>query len=105
MFICVILFAVLRGVLRYAEQYSNHNIAFRLLALIRDQVFRALRRLSPAKLEGRDKGNLISIITSDNEGSLRFHRKNGFTEIGVMPAVAFKFGKYLDVSFFQKRLG
>lgn len=66
-FICVILFAVLRGVLRYAEQYSNHNIAFRLLALIRDQVFRALRRLSPAKLEGRDKGNLISIITSDIE--------------------------------------
>lgn len=66
-FICVILFAVLRGVLRYGEQYSNHNIAFRLLALIRDQVFRALRRLSPAKLEGRDKGNLISIITSDIE--------------------------------------
>ena len=56
---------------------------------------------------GRERGieNLISIITSDNEGSLRFHRKNGFAEIGVMPAVAFKFGKYLDVSFFQKHLG
>lgn len=56
---------------------------------------------------GRERGieNLISIITSDNEGSLRFHRKNGFTEIGVMPAVAFKFGKYLDVSFFLKHLG
>ena len=56
---------------------------------------------------GRERGieNLISIITSDNEVSLRFHRKNGFTEIGVMPAVAFKFGKYLDVSFFQKHLG
>lgn len=56
---------------------------------------------------GRERGieNLISIITSDNEGSLRFHRKNGFTEIGVMPAVAFKFGKHLDVSFFQKHLG
>ena len=56
---------------------------------------------------GRERGieNLISIITSDNEGSLRFHRKNGFTEIGVMSAVAFKFGKYLDVSFFQKHLG
>ncbi len=66
-FACVIVFAVLRGALRYAEQYSNHNIAFRLLALIRDQVFRALRRLSPAKLEGRDKGNLISILTSDIE--------------------------------------
>ncbi len=56
---------------------------------------------------GSERGieNLISIITSDNEGSLRFHRKNGFTEIGVMSAVAFKFGKYLDVSFFQKHLG
>ena len=56
---------------------------------------------------GRERGieNIISIITSDNEGSLRFHRKNGFTEIGVIPAVAFKFGKYLDVSFFQKHLG
>ena len=56
---------------------------------------------------GRERSieNLISIITSDNEGSLRFHRKNGFTEISVMPAVAFKFGKYLDVSFFQKHLG
>ena len=56
---------------------------------------------------GRERGieNLISIITFDNEVSLRFHRKNGFTEIGVMPAVAFKFGKYLDVSFFQKHLG
>lgn len=56
---------------------------------------------------GRERGieNLISIITSDNEGSLRFHRKNGFTEIGMMSAVAFKFGKYLDVSFFQKHLG
>ena len=56
---------------------------------------------------GRERGieNFISIITSENEGSLRFHRKNGFTEVGVMHAVAFKFGKYLDVSFFQKRLG
>ena len=56
---------------------------------------------------GRERGieNIISIITSDNEGSLRFHRKNGFAEIGVMPAVAFKFGKYLDVSFFQKHIG
>lgn len=56
---------------------------------------------------GRERGieNLISIITSDNEVSLRFHRKNGFAEIGVMPAVAFKFRKYLDVSFFQKHLG
>ena len=56
---------------------------------------------------GRERGieNLISIITSDNERSLHFHRKNGFAEIGVMRSVAFKFGKYLDVSFFQKHLG
>ena len=55
-FACVLIFAVLRAVLRYAEQSCNHFIAFKLLALIRDKVFRALRRLAPAKLEGRDKG-------------------------------------------------
>ncbi|MGN0802221.1 MAG: thiol reductant ABC exporter subunit CydC [Candidatus Faecivicinus sp.] len=60
-------FAILRGLLRYAEQSCNHFIAFKLLALIRDKVFRALRRLCPAKLEGRDRGNLISVITSDIE--------------------------------------
>ena len=60
-------FALLRGVLRYAEQSSNHYIAFKLLALIRDRVFVALRRLCPAKLEGKDKGNLVSVITSDIE--------------------------------------
>ncbi|MCI8825602.1 MAG: ABC transporter ATP-binding protein [Lachnospiraceae bacterium] len=65
--VCVLLFAVLRSVLRYAEQACNHFIAFKLLALIRDQVFRALRKLCPAKLEGRDKGDLISVITSDIE--------------------------------------
>lgn len=63
----LITFALLRGVLRYAEQASNHYIAFRLLARIRHQVFACLRRLAPAKLEGSDKGNLISIITSDIE--------------------------------------
>jgi ATP-binding cassette subfamily C protein len=60
-------FALLRGILRYAEQGCNHFIAFKLLALIRDKVFLALRRLCPAKLEGKDKGDLISIITSDIE--------------------------------------
>lgn len=59
--------AVLRGVLHYAEQYCNHFIAFKLLAIIRHKVFAALRKLCPAKLEGRDKGNLISIITTDIE--------------------------------------
>ena len=66
-FISVGVFALLRGVLRYAEQASNHFIAFELLALIRDKVFRALRRLCPAKLEGRDRGDLIAVITSDIE--------------------------------------
>ncbi|MCD7738951.1 MAG: ABC transporter ATP-binding protein, partial [Lachnospiraceae bacterium] len=66
-FACALLFALLRALLRYGEQACNHFIAFKLLALIRDRVFRALRRLSPAKLEGRDKGDLISVITSDIE--------------------------------------
>ena len=67
LFICVVAFAVVRGGLRYAEQSCNHFIAFKLLALIRDKVFKALRTLCPAKLEGRDKGDLISVITSDIE--------------------------------------
>ena len=66
-FACVLVFAVLRAGLRYAEQSCNHFIAFKLLALIRDKVFLALRKLCPAKLEGRDKGDLISVITSDIE--------------------------------------
>lgn len=66
-FISVVVFALVRGVLRYAEQSCNHFIAFKLLALIREKVFCALRRLCPAKLEGRDKGDLISVITSDIE--------------------------------------
>ncbi len=66
-FISVVIFALVRGFLRYAEQACNHFIAFKLLALIRDKVFRALRKLCPAKLEGKDKGNLISVITSDIE--------------------------------------
>lgn len=65
--ICIIIFAVLRGFLHYGEQACNHYIAFKLLALIRDKVFKSLRRLTPAKLEGKDKGNLISLITSDIE--------------------------------------
>lgn len=66
-FVCVLVFALLRGVLHYAEQACNHYIAFKLLAMIREKVFIALRRLAPAKLEGRDKGNLISILTTDIE--------------------------------------
>ena len=67
LFIGVAVFAVLRGILRYAEQSCNHFIAFKLLALIRDEVFLSLRKLTPAKLEGKDNGNLITVITSDIE--------------------------------------
>lgn len=59
--------AVMRGILHYAEQECNHFIAFKLLALIRHKAFAALRRLCPAKLEERDRGNLISVLTSDIE--------------------------------------
>ena len=65
--IIVIVCAVLRGILRFIEQYSGHFIAFKILAILRDKVFVALRRLAPAKLESKEKGNLISIITSDIE--------------------------------------
>lgn len=65
--IAMVILAVLRGVLHYAEQYCNHYIAFKLLAIIRHKVFVALRKLCPAKLECKDKGNLISIITTDIE--------------------------------------
>lgn len=63
----MIVIALLRGILHYLEQYCNHYIAFRLLAIIRHKVFEALQKLCPAKLESRDKGNLISIITADIE--------------------------------------
>lgn len=65
--VIMIIIAVLRGILHYVEQYCNHFIAFKLLAIIRHKVFAALRKLCPAKLEGHDKGNLISIITTDIE--------------------------------------
>ena len=63
----MIVIALLRGILHYLEQYCNHYIAFRLLAIIRHKIFEALQKLCPAKLESRDKGNLISIITTDIE--------------------------------------
>lgn len=67
LFAGIAVMAVLRAALRYGEQACNHFIAFKLLALLRDKVFRALRALAPAKLEVRDRGNLISVITSDIE--------------------------------------
>lgn len=59
--------AVIRGLMRYAEQYINHNVAFKLLALFRSKAFAAMRRLAPAKLDGRGKGDLIALITTDVE--------------------------------------
>lgn len=67
LFTVIIIVAVARGILHYGEQYCNHYIAFRILAIIRHKVFAALRKLCPAKLEGKEKGNLITVITSDIE--------------------------------------
>lgn len=68
MIICVAVgCGVLRSLLRYLEQYSNHYIAFRLLAVLRDKIFGALRILCPAKLESKQKGSIIAMITSDIE--------------------------------------
>lgn len=64
--LCVIC-GVMRGLLRYIEQYSNHYIAFRLLAVLRDKIFASLRTLCPAKLESKQKGSIIAMITSDIE--------------------------------------
>ncbi len=67
LFSLIIACAVLRGFLRYAEQLGGHYLAFKILAILRDRLFKALRRLSPAKLENKDKGSLIALITSDIE--------------------------------------
>lgn len=66
-FVILIGLALARGILHYGEQYCNHYIAFRILAIIRHKVFECLRKLCPAKLEGKNKGDLISIITGDIE--------------------------------------
>ena len=63
----MIVCALIRGGMRYAEQYMNHNVAFRLLALFRSKAFAALRRLAPAKLSGKGKGGLIALVTTDVE--------------------------------------
>ncbi|KFI91763.1 multidrug ABC superfamily ATP binding cassette transporter ATPase and permease protein [Bifidobacterium saguini DSM 23967] len=63
----MIICALLRGITRYIEQYLNHNVAFHLLALFRSKAFAALRRLAPAKLTGKGKGNLIAMLTTDVE--------------------------------------
>lgn len=63
----IVVCGVIRGILRYIEQYSGHYIAFKILAILRDKIYKALRKLAPAKLESKEKGNLISVITSDIE--------------------------------------
>ena len=63
----MIICALIRGGMRYSEQYMNHNVAFRLLALFRSKTFAALRRLAPAKLSGKGKGDLIALVTTDVE--------------------------------------
>ena len=65
--LALLIVAIARGILHYGEQYCNHYIAFRLLALIRHKVFSALRKLCPAKLEDKNRGDLITIITTDIE--------------------------------------
>lgn len=65
--VLMLILALVRAILKYAEQACNHYIAFKLLARIRDMMFAALRRITPAKLEGKEKGNLIALITSDVE--------------------------------------
>lgn len=67
LFYLLIACGVLRGILRYGEQWCNHFIAFKILAMIRDIVFGKLRQLAPAKLDGKDHGNLVAMITSDVE--------------------------------------
>lgn len=89
--------AVFRGILHYAEQYCNHYIAFKLLAIIRHNVFDALRKLCPAKLEGRDRGNLISIITTDIELLEVFYAHTispVFIAIGTSIAMVLFLGNY-----------
>ena len=63
----IIASGILRGILRYFEQYSNHYIAFKILAIIRHHVYNALKRLAPAKLDTKQKGDIISTVTSDIE--------------------------------------
>ena len=94
--------AVLRAVLRYGEQTCGHFIAFKLLAILRDKVFAALRRLAPAKLEGRGRGDLISLITGDIELLEVFY---AHTIAPVCIAVLVSLGMTLLIGAFQPLLG
>ena len=87
---------VLRGLLRYFEQYSNHFIAFKLLALLRDKIFGALRVLCPAKLETKQKGSLIQMLTSDTETLEVFY---AHTISPICIAILASLGVFLFVGF------
>lgn len=87
---------LLRGLLRYIEQYSNHYIAFRLLALLRDKIFKALRILCPAKLESKQKGSIIAMITSDIETLEVFY---AHTISPIFIAIIVSFATFLFVGF------
>ncbi len=89
-------FGVLRGLLRYIEQYSNHYIAFKLLAILRDKIFGALRVLCPAKLESKNKGSIIAMITSDIETLEVFY---AHTISPVCIAIFVSLGVFLFVGF------
>ena len=96
LFVSLAVLAVLRGILHYGEQACNHYIAFKLLALIRHKVFAVLRKLCPAKLDGRDKGNLISIITTDIELLEVFYAHT------ISPiAIAFLTSLIMEIFFFR----
>lgn len=102
LFILAGIAALLRGVLRYGEQACNHYIAFKLLALVRDKVFGALRRLCPAKLEGRDKGDLIAVITADVELLEVFY---AHTISPVLIAIFMSLGMSLFIGSYHPLLG
>lgn len=88
---------VLRGLLRYFEQYSNHYIAFRLLAILRDKVFGALRKLCPAKLETKKKGSIIALITADIETLEVFY---AHTLSPVLIAILVSTAMFLFIGFY-----
>lgn len=87
LFALIIVFGCLRGVLRYLEQYANHYIAFKLLAVLRDKIFTALRKLAPAKLENKQKGSIISMITADIE-TLEVFYAHTISPIGIAITVS-----------------
>ncbi len=96
--ILTLMFGVLRGILRYLEQYLNHYIAFRLLAVLRDKIFTALRILSPAKLETKKKGSIISMITADIETLEVFY---AHTISPIFIAIIVSLSVFLFVGFYS----